>query len=216
MQSKTEIMNRIIFFLIISFLFLGCSDLENVEVKEGNVVTESYTRRKSDFAKHGTFNRFSLEGKLIEKSEYQDDNLHGKQEFFHANGKVQEYVHYENGVHHGDYKTFFDNGQVELEGKYLNGVMEGELRAYYKSGQLKEVVLFKKGQEMGPFKEYHENGNLKTEGTYKGADLDTENALEHGELKKYDENGEHYQTMDCTRGRCITTWIKEGVEPTEE
>ena len=65
---------------------------------------------------------------------------------------------------------------------------------------------------MGPFKEYHENGNLKTEGSYNGTDPDTDFALEHGELKKYDENGEHYQTMNCDNGRCTTIWKKEGVE----
>ena len=71
---------------------------------------------------------------------------------------------------------------------------------------------YKDNEEFGPFKEYHENGNLRTEGAYNGADPDTNIAVEHGELKKYDENGEHYQTMNCTNGRCITTWKKEGVD----
>ncbi|MEM6966977.1 MAG: toxin-antitoxin system YwqK family antitoxin [Bacteroidota bacterium] len=208
--------NRIIFHLLLVFLFLSCSNLENVEVKEGNVVTESYTRRKSDFAKHGTYNRFSPEGKLIEQAEYHDNKLHGKQAFFYPNGEVQEFVHYENGTHHGDYKTFFDDGQVELEGEYVNGTMEGELKAYYPSGQLKEVVIFEKGEERGPFKEYYKNGNLKTEGTYNGADPDTDVALEHGELKKYDEHGEHFQTMECTNGRCQTTWLREGTDVNAE
>ena len=35
-------------------------------------------------------------------------------------------------------------------------------------------------------------------------------------LKKYDETGEHYQTMECTNGRCNTTWLKEGVELSED
>ena len=205
-------MSRIFFSLFLVFVFFSCSDIETVEVKEGDVVIESYTRRKSDFAKHGTYQRFSSDGQLLEKSDYQNDTLHGKQEFYYPGGQVQELVHYKNGVHHGEYKTYFENGKVEQDGQYVNGFLEGELKVYYPSGQLKEQVTYEKNQEMGPFVEYHENGNMKTEGSYRGADPDTNFALEHGELKKYDENGEHYQTMKCILGRCSTTWKKEGVE----
>jgi len=205
-------MRRYIFFFLLITIFWSCSDLETIEVKEGDVVTESYTRRKSDFAKHGTFNRFSPDGKLVEKSEYVDNELQGKQEFFYPNGQVQEMVHYKNGKHEGAYKTFFENGKIEQEGSYTNGALNGEFKGFYKNGQLKEVLFYKDNQEFGAFKEYHENGKLKTEGSYNGADADTNIAIEHGELKKYDKKGEHYQTMNCTNGRCLTTWKKEGVE----
>jgi len=193
-------------------MFWSCSDIETIEVKEGDIVTESYTRRKSDFAKHGTFNRFSPDGKLVEKSEYLDNELNGKQEFFYPNGQVQEMVHYKNGKHDGAYKTFFENGKVKQEGTYVDGALNGEFKGYYPNSQLKETLNYKDNEEFGAFKEYHENGKLKTEGTYNGADPDTNIAVEHGELKKYNENGEHFQTMNCTNGRCLTTWKKEGVE----
>ena len=205
-------MNRIFFSLLFVLLFFSCNDYEKVEVKEGNVVIESYTKRKSDAAKHGVYSRFSTEGKILEKSNYQNDTLHGKQEFFYPNGQVQELVHYQNGTHHGFYKTFFENGNLEQEGEYINGTLEGDLKVYYSNGQIKEKVTYKNNEEMGPFVEYHDNGNLKTEGNYQGADPDTSIGLEHGELKKYDENGEHYQTMNCEMGRCSTIWKKEGVE----
>lgn len=209
-------MNRYIFLSCFIIFFFSCSDIESVEVKEGDVVVESYTRKKSDFAKHGTYTRFSPDGKMTEKSEYQDDKLHGKQEFFYSNGQVQELVHYKNGTHEGEYKTFFEDGKIQQEGNYVNGAWEGELKVYYSNGQLKEVVNYKNNHEFGPFVEYHENGKLKTEGTYQGADPDTNQALEHGELKKYDKNGEHFQTMNCNNGRCETTWLKEGVKIEEE
>ncbi len=205
-------MNRILFSLLLLAFLSSCSDIENVEVKEGNVVTESYDRRKSDFAKQGTYKRFSPEGKLLEQSEYDNNLLHGKQSFFYPNGQVLESVHYTNGTHNGTYQTFFENGKVELEGQYANGALEGEFKVHYESGQVKEILTYKNNEEVGAFKEYHDNGNIKTEGAYNGADPDTNIAVEHGELKKYDEKGEHYQTMDCTNGRCITTWKKEGVE----
>ena len=205
-------MKRILFPIFLLVTFFSCSDIETVEVKKGEVVIESYTRRKSDFAKEGTYTRYSPDGKLLEKSVYENDQFHGTQAFYYPNGQISELVNYKNGVHDGKFKSFFEDGKISQEANYVAGLWEGELKGFFPNGKTKEVLQFERGKEMGPFKEYHENGNLKTEGTYNGADPDTEFALEHGELKKYDENGEHYQTMDCTYGRCNTTWKKEGVE----
>lgn len=205
-------MKRILFPIFLSIIFFSCSDIESVEVKKGDVVIESYTRRKSDFAKHGTYTRYSVEGKLLEKSEYENNQFHGTQEFYYPNGQISEVVNYKNGVHNGEFKAFFENGKISQEATYVAGAWEGELKGYFPNGNLKEVLQYANGKEMGPFIEYHENGKLKTEGTYNGTDSDTDFALEHGELKKYNENGEHYQTMDCNYGRCTTTWKKEGVE----
>lgn len=205
-------MKRIIFPIFLAIIFFSCSDIETVEVKNGDIIIESYTRRKSDFAKEGTYTRYSVEGILMEKSEYKNNQLHGTQEFYHPNGQVSELVNYKNGIHDGEFKSFFKDGKISQETAYVEGTWEGEFKAYHPNGKLKEVLQFEKGKEMGPFKEYHENGKLKAEGSYNGTDPDTERALEHGELKKYDKNGEHYQTMNCNHGRCNTTWKKEGVE----
>lgn len=205
-------MKRIILPIFLLVAFFNCSDTEFVEVKKGDVVIESYTRRKSDFSKHGTYTRYSVEGILLEKSEYENNQLHGTQEFYYPNGQIQELVNYKNDVHHGEFKSFFEDGKISQKAMYVAGAWEGELKGYFPNGKLKEILQYKKGKEMGPFKEYHKNGSLKTEGTYNGTDPDTDFALEHNELKKYDENGEHYQTMDCINGRCTTTWKKEGVE----
>lgn len=205
-------MKHIIFSIFLATLFFSCSDVETVEVKDGEVIIESYTRRKSDFAKEGTYSRYSAEGKLLEKSEYKNNQLHGTQEFYYPNGQISELVNYKDGIHDGEFKAFFEDGKISQEATYVAGLWEGELKGYYPNGKLKEVLQYEKGKEIGSFIEYHENGNIKTEGTYKGADPDTEFALEHGELKKYDKNGDHYQTMDCNYGRCTTTWKKEGVE----
>ena len=205
-------MNQVLFSIFLSVLFFSCSNIETVEVKEGDIVIESYTRRKSDFAKEGTYSRFSADGKLLEKSNYKNNQLHGTQEFYFPNGQIQELVNYKNGIHDGKFKSFFIDGTVSQEATYVLGTWEGELKGYFSNGKIKEVLHFEKGKEMGLFKEYHENGNLKTEGSYNGTDADTDFALEHGELKKYDENGKHFQTMNCINGRCLTTWKKEGIE----
>ncbi|HFC00551.1 MAG TPA: toxin-antitoxin system YwqK family antitoxin [Phaeodactylibacter sp.] len=209
-------MKRNLFFLLLAIFLFSCSDTEFVEEKEDGVVVEAYTRRKSDFAKQGTYFRYSKEGVLLEKSEYKNNQLDGKQEFFYPNGQVQEMVHYKNGVHNGEYKSFFEDGQIAQESQYVDGALNGTFKDYYPSGQLKEVLIYKNNEEVGPFKEYHKNGKLKAEGTYGGSDPDTGIALENGELKKYDENGIHYQTMNCINGLCRTTWKLEGAELKEE
>jgi len=202
---------RILIILSLIFFFFSCSDLETVEVTENGILIESYTKKKSDGTKHGTYISYFPTGKKNEESQYVDGKINGTQFFYHENGRISESANYVNGEYAGKYQKFYESGEQEQEYNYSNGAINGEFRGYYQNGKIKEIVSFKDNEEFGPFKEYHENGNLKTEGIYKGADPDNGTALEHGELKKYDEQGVHYQTMDCNLGRCTTTWKKEGV-----
>lgn len=205
-------MNQKIFtFFLVLFFITGCSDLEKIETKEDGVLIESYTQKKSDGKKHGTFISYFPSGEKNEETQYDNGKINGTQFFYHKNGKISESVNYVDGTHEGAFKKYFESGELEQEGNFSDGAMNGELKVYYPNGKLKEVVILKNNDEFGPFKEYHENGNLKTEGTYSGVDPDTSNALEDGELKKYDEQGVHYQTMNCSKGLCMTTWKKEGV-----
>ena len=200
---------NIIFVFMLPFLISCGSDFETIEVKEEGKVVETYTRRKSDFAKHGVYTSYSPDGEKYEVSNYENNKLHGVQTFFYPNGQPQEVLNYNMGVHHGEYKSYFEDGTLSQEGQYKNGAMEGELKVYYPSGKIKEMVQLKNNEEQGPFKEFHENGNLQTEGTYNGSDPDTGFPLEHGELKKYDEQGELLQIMNCDNGRCHTTWLRD-------
>ena len=202
---------RILIFLSFILIFFSCSDLETIEEKENGVVIESYTQKKSDGTKHGTYISYYPTGEKNEESQYENGKINGTQIFYHKNGKVAESASLVNGEYAGNYKKFYESGELEQDGKYVAGAMNGEWKYYYENGKIKEVVPFKDNDEFGPFKEYHENGNLKTEGAYKGADPDNGSALEDGELKKYDKQGVHYQTMNCSLGVCITTWKKEGV-----
>jgi len=213
-------MIRFFISLIFISIFWSCKNapkVETIEVKnDDGIVTEMITRRVDDFAKEGLCKKFDSKGVLQEQALYSNDTLHGKQDFFYPNGQVQETFHYKNGVHHGEYKLFFEDGKVSQEATYKDGKWDGELNVYHATGQLKEKIFYVENIEMGPFVEYHENGKLATEGNYKGYDSDLNRPLEDGELKKYDKNGEHYQTMNCVVGRCSTTWLKEGVTLEEE
>ena len=204
--------HRILIFLSFIFIFSSCaSDLETIEEKENGVIIESYTQRKSDGEKHGNYTSYYPTGEKNEVSQYENGKINGTQIFYHKNGKIAESASLVNGEYAGGYQKFYESGELEQEGNYVEGAMNGEWKYYYANGKMKEIVPFKNNEEFGPFKEYHDNGMLKTEGTYKGADEVSGAALEDGELKKYDEQGVHYQTMNCDLGLCLTTWKKEGV-----
>ena len=196
-------MSRVFFFLL-PILMLSCSDTETIEVKnDAGVITEVYTRSKKDFAKEGIYKAFDEEGRLIEEATYKNDTLNGLRKIFFENGNVEAEEVYVGGVFEGKYKGFYENGKPELEGNYVKNEMVGVWKRFYPTGQLMEEVMFSENDENGPFIEYHENGKLKAEGNYKEGDN------EDGELKLYDEMGVLERKMDCTVGRCVTTWRSE-------
>ncbi len=185
---------------------LGCKEqpyeiFKNID--ENGILREEYSRRKADFAKEGIYKAFFENGKIKEESEYKDDVLNGYRKLFREEGDLQIEETHKKGLFHGTYKSYYPNGQLESQGEYLENVMTGLWKYYYDTGQIKEEVNFANNNENGPFKEYHPNGKIKTEGSYLNGDS------EHGELKKYDENGELYQKMNCEKGVCRTTWTRD-------
>jgi len=190
--------------LIFSFwaLILGsCSNIEMVEVVDGDTI-ERYSIDKKSGQKSGEYQRL-IDNKLVESASYQNDTLHGIRTLYTSTGQKEIEEHYEGGLYHGPYHTFYETGSRKIEGQYLNGTMEGEWKKYYESGQLMESVTMHENNENGPFVEYWESGSLKAEGSY----LDGDN--EDGELKLYDEDGTLMKIMQCERGICRTTWKPE-------
>jgi len=199
-------------YQIISLLFalaiVGCSPtIETIEVKDddGNIV-EKYERRIEDNKRHGLFQMFDENGKIVEMAIYKNDTLDGKRTMFFENGNPQYVENYVNGKFEDEYSSFYENGQVKLTGKYTNGAMNGEWKGYHENGQVKELVLFVENEENGPFVEYHPNGKIAAEGYYLNGDN------EHGELKLYDENGELNKKMNCDKGICRTSWKRDTTE----
>ena len=218
-------MNRITFYLTLLFLstigLTACSsgagpkeaDAEEAADDAGGAQTEiverednygnleRYSRRKSDFARHGIFSKFNPNGQLMETARYRNDTLDGNRViFYEATGDTNVVETYNKGRFEGPYRVYYENGKLELEANYVNNVMEGEVHKYYETGELMEVVNFQDNEENGPFKEYYANGNVKTEGFYMNGDN------EHGLLKMFNENGELVKTMNCQHGVCRTIW----------
>ncbi len=198
-------MNRCI-FLFLAILLVGCSNLETIEVKnDAGAIIEVYTRNKKDFAKEGIYKAYDDDGRLTEEAMYQNDTLHGLRRIFFENGNLGAEEIYANGLLEGVYKAYYEDGKQELEGNYVKNEMVGVWKRFYPAGQLMEEVMFSDNNENGPFIEYYENGKLKAEGQYKDGDN------EDGELKLYDEMGQLERKMNCTIGRCVTTWRSEAL-----
>ena len=214
-------MLRFLGFFTLAFLFLQCnnssndtssvatSDLESVENTDSYGFSEKYTRRKSNYAKEGTYLKMDKEGRIFEEALYHNDTLNGLRILYYETGDTQIVETYSNGLFEGDYRAFYENGQLELEGNYEYNEMTGEWKRYYDTGELMETVTFSENEENGPFYEYYQNGNLKAEGYYKNGDN------EHGLLKKYNEEGKLIQTMNCENGICRTVWKDKSVEDVE-
>lgn len=196
---------RLLPFLLLLFL-AACSNVETVENTDENGIRIRYERRKNDFAKEGMYQRYNPEGKLVEEAHYANDSLHGERKLFFPNGNLDVLETYRHGVFHGAYRKYYDNGKLQLEQTYDNGAMQGFSLGYHENGTLKEKVTMVNNEENGPFTEYFENGKIMAEGSYKPYDGE---ALEEGELKEYNENGELIRVADCERGVCLTKWKKE-------
>jgi antitoxin component YwqK of YwqJK toxin-antitoxin module len=188
-----------------AMLLTSCNRTKTVE-REAFGMLEKYEVDKKTGVKHGVFEKFELDGTLIEHAVYVNDQLHGERTIFYANGSPEIIEHYNSDVLTDEYKAFYSNSELEIEGIYADGVMTGIWKRNYENGQLMEEVTFADNMENGPFVEYHKNGKLKAEGQYSGGNK------EQGVLKLYDEKGELYRRMDCNDGICITTWLRPGYE----
>ncbi len=195
-----------VFCFILTIFFFACNNA-NLETvvnydENGNLI-EKYTRRKELHLKQGLYTAYYPDGSLREESRYEKDTLNGERKLYYETGQLQILENYSRGQFEGIYQAFYENGQLEQEGTYVANEMSGDWKRYYDTGELMEVVSFKNNEENGPFKEYYKNDQLKTEGTYLGGDF------EQGLLKKFDENGDLVQKMQCDHGICRTIWTKE-------
>jgi antitoxin component YwqK of YwqJK toxin-antitoxin module len=177
--------------------------LETVEETDPDGNLLQFTRRDSDGLKEGVFSKMTTKGAKLEEANYKNGKLDGQRVLFYPDGDTLIVETYQEDLFNGPYKSFYPSGQLKLACTYTNNNIEGKWLQYYESGQLKEEVLFEGNTENGPFKEYHPNGQLSVEGRYKDGDN------EHGPLKFYDEQGQHYKTMECNMGICRTVWSQE-------
>ena len=160
---------------------------------EGN---ETYTILEENLYKNGErcgiWRRYSIDGGLMEETNYdtvilpEDSNFYScnNKEFYPDLGKLKlennkdwgkEY--YEDGsvkaewsnkdyMKCGDYIMYYRDGNIQMRCKYLDEInRDGLMHKYFEDGTIKELWSYDKGKRIF-VKKYFKNGNLKTEWLY--------------------------------------------------
>ncbi len=205
-----QMLRNTLSLLLLAVLMSACGGaLEEVSQKDEFGYTETYTRRVSDYAREGQWERFDPEGRRVEAATYHNDTLDGRRILFLPSGDTLTVETYRMGRFEGPWRTYYENGQLKLSGQYLDNEMTGEWRRYYDTGELMEMVTFAYNAENGPFVEYYRNGNKKAEGAYRDGDY------EHGLLREYNKEGELVRKAQCHNGICRTVWRAQDNEATD-
>lgn len=200
--------NIVLICCMLASLFSCQSNVERVEAEDSYGYVEKYERKKSDFARHGKYEKFTAGGSKVEEAHFTNDTLDGLRILYYESGDTEIVETYRMGIFEGPYRSYYDNGQLNTEGQYEANAMYGEWKSYYPGGELKEVVTFAENAENGPFVEYYQNGKKKAEGTYR-------NGEENGLLKKFSLAGEHIRSMNCEDGICRTIWKADNADELE-
>jgi antitoxin component YwqK of YwqJK toxin-antitoxin module len=233
------ITNKNLYWVILFCLYLvACSTdnnsgnnepitVENEEEKPIELITKTeygpdssfkiiYQVDKNTNKKHGKYQEFDGEGRLLIEQSFVGDQAEGVEKNYYESGQVEGEISQERGLYHGPFKYYYIDGTLKQEGTYIDNKMEGVLKTYYADGTLKEEVSLIGGLTEGPFVEYNPNGTLKAKGTY-GSRSEVEE-LERGELLEYDENGVLIAKKICKEGRCCEIWtLKRGrVKPSNK
>jgi len=199
----TKVKSYLGILLIVSVL-IGCNTDKRQRVERENGYIEIVELNEENNTKVGPYELRDEFDNLIEEGNYKNAKLDGPRRIYHPDGETVMTVEtYKAGKFEGTFQTFYRSGDLELEGQYVDNVMKGKWKGYYPTGQLKEIVTFESNKLQGPFIEYYNNGSLKAEGNYLNGDH------EHGELLLYDSLGVLERKMDCDKGRCSTTWVKD-------
>jgi len=77
-------------------------------------------QRNTKGQRHGLWECYWSNGKLMYKGSYINDERHGLwEEYYHENGKLWDKGSYLNGKRHGLWEYYHENGQLEKREFYL-------------------------------------------------------------------------------------------------
>lgn len=133
-------MNRqtFLFFAIISFLMIGCSqEKEQIIVNHPNgkpAYVEYYM--PEDTVNPSRTLRYYITGEKQEEIHYKNGIKDGINTFWYQNGEKMYECNYQNGQLNGTFTQWFDNGKVDYIAKYENGRPSGTWKYYGKDGSL--------------------------------------------------------------------------------
>jgi len=131
-----------------ALLIISCTDQPITTHYENGQVYEVY-QYKGDSLKHGTYERFSESGILLEKSIYKDGYVDGLRSIYNTDGNLEITETYADKKLNGTYSTYYPDGTLQLSAEYANDVMQGIVKGYYASGAIKEETRWTQGGNSG-------------------------------------------------------------------
>ncbi|NJK96881.1 MAG: hypothetical protein HC905_19950 [Bacteroidales bacterium] len=90
---------------------------------------------------------------------------------------------------------YYRNGNLEKEAEYINNELNGSFKSFHSNGKLYLSGTYKKGLRYGTWKEYTEDGLISEISNY------DEKGNFDGDLKSFDETGNHFSTIIYDKGK---------------
>lgn len=110
---------------------------------------------------------YSEDGKLLERTNYNDGIMMGLSTKYFPNGQKKSEANYVGGKKEGPEKFWFENGKVELEVEWKAGKKEGVEMAYHPDGNPRSEVQYRDGKRQGLQKSWNRSGHLFQEKDWK-------------------------------------------------
>jgi antitoxin component YwqK of YwqJK toxin-antitoxin module len=156
----------------------------------GRSMLKIKTTFKND-EKNGEYIKRTIDGELLIKANYVDDELEGPYEEYHGIlvdgvNMIKISATYIGGEKNGEYIERGMHGDLEIKANYVDDKLEGIYEEYYGTLNgidfLKIKATYKNNEKNGEYEEYHTQGELKISTTYK----DNE---KNGKYLEYYESG---------------------------
>jgi len=162
-------MKKLIFYIIIQFLFISCAALYNAGL------LYAPKGEHKDGERDGEWTFYHENGQMASIGNYKDGELDGKYTFYYENGQIGREGSYKDGGEVGKWTHYYENGQIKQEGSYKDIVDSGLILQrrvgkwtyYYKNGQIEQEGNYKDYERDGKWTRYYENGQIKQEGNYR-------------------------------------------------
>ncbi len=85
--------------------------------------------------RHGLYQKWNENGRLIHQKEYINDNEHGLSQIWHENGQLSSSCEFVNGELSGTYTAWYDDGQLYGQCEFVNGFIHGLSQSWHRNGQ---------------------------------------------------------------------------------
>jgi hypothetical protein len=116
--------------------------------------------------RHGTFIEFAVDGTILIKSQYADDELDGREQRFYPNGAKMIIASYAHGELDGGYQSYFLSGQKDVTCGYKEGELHGHFKRWNESGTWHLKAAYKNGKLEGKLK-LEDNGRVISQQVWK-------------------------------------------------